>query len=92
MLIQLIILVSVSQAATPIPKYCWEENHKWICTTSAWVSLIPEQDTEPGTREHNKAWGMSDVTTVSRGDAHTRAGGGSKQLLERGLLQNLGRI
>ena len=71
MLIQLIILVSVSQAATPIPEYCWEENHKWICTTSAWVSLIPEQDTEPGTREHNTAWGMSDVMTVSR-EMHTQ--------------------
>ena len=73
MLIKLIILISVSQAATPIPEYCWEENHKWICTTNAWVSLIPEQDTEPGMREHNRDWGMSDVKTVSRGDGRTHS-------------------
>lgn len=79
MLIKLIILISVTQAATPIPEYCWEENHKWICTTNAWVFLIPEQDTEPGMREHNRDWGTSDVKIVSRGDGRTHSSRRRKQ-------------
>lgn len=64
MLIKLIILISVTQAATPIPEYCWEENHKWICTTNAWVFLIPEQDTRPGMREHNRDWECSQMWKI----------------------------